>query len=210
MLIYSFVFTFVNNLEYFQSPVAFSTPQPYFISLHFLHFAAFWTVPKAIYFTKIKLTFLPRSLLNPVQNFRWWLRLSSTFSRWTTGRHWWVHRRHFIEFIDFQSLYLHWLTQFRGDFASRQNIQAEKPRDRKPCTYTHIQRLLFSPFHSISFPLTLPLSISFSLSLSLSLSLTHKHIRIFLIYQRNRLLIYYLPTPPLGQDMTQGQFLSGV
>ena len=21
---------------------------------------------------------------------------------------------------------------------------------------------------------------------------------------------YYLPTPPLGQDMTQGQFLSGV
>ena len=22
--------------------------------------------------------------------------------------------------------------------------------------------------------------------------------------------IYYLPTPPLGQDMTQGQFLSGV
>ena len=23
-------------------------------------------------------------------------------------------------------------------------------------------------------------------------------------------LIFYLPTPPLGQDMTQGQFLSGV
>ena len=23
-------------------------------------------------------------------------------------------------------------------------------------------------------------------------------------------LIYYLPTPPLGQDMTRGQFLSGV
>ena len=23
-------------------------------------------------------------------------------------------------------------------------------------------------------------------------------------------LRYYLPTPPLGQDMTQGQFLSGV
>ena len=23
-------------------------------------------------------------------------------------------------------------------------------------------------------------------------------------------LWYYLPTPPLGQDMTQGQFLSGV
>ena len=22
--------------------------------------------------------------------------------------------------------------------------------------------------------------------------------------------LYYLPTPPLGQDMTQGQFLSGV
>ena len=24
------------------------------------------------------------------------------------------------------------------------------------------------------------------------------------------LLLSYLPTPPLGQDMTQGQFLSGV
>ena len=23
-------------------------------------------------------------------------------------------------------------------------------------------------------------------------------------------LLFYLPTPPLGQDMTQGQFLSGV
>ena len=23
-------------------------------------------------------------------------------------------------------------------------------------------------------------------------------------------IYYYLPTPPLGQDMTQGQFLSGV
>ena len=28
------------------------------------------------------------------------------------------------------------------------------------------------------------------------------------MYQRDRW--YYLPTPPLGQDMTQGQFLSGV
>ena len=26
----------------------------------------------------------------------------------------------------------------------------------------------------------------------------------------NNLQRYYLPTPPLGQDMTQGQFLSGV
>ena len=26
----------------------------------------------------------------------------------------------------------------------------------------------------------------------------------------NDLLLSYLPTPPLGQDMTQGQFLSGV
>ena len=26
----------------------------------------------------------------------------------------------------------------------------------------------------------------------------------------NNLQWYYLPTPPLGQDMTQGQFLSGV
>ena len=27
------------------------------------------------------------------------------------------------------------------------------------------------------------------------------------LYRQN---VYYLPTPPLGQDMTQGQFLSGV
>ena len=27
------------------------------------------------------------------------------------------------------------------------------------------------------------------------------------LWKNNR---YYLPTPPLGQDMTQGQFLSGV
>ena len=25
-----------------------------------------------------------------------------------------------------------------------------------------------------------------------------------------RFVLFYLPTPPLGQDMTQGQFLSGV
>ena len=35
-----------------------------------------------------------------------------------------------------------------------------------------------------------------------------------LIGQRVRVRVtrlrYYLPTPPLGQDMTQGQFLSGV
>ena len=29
-------------------------------------------------------------------------------------------------------------------------------------------------------------------------------------YQKFRLVLSYLPTPPLGQDMTQGQFLSGV
>ena len=28
--------------------------------------------------------------------------------------------------------------------------------------------------------------------------------------ERNAVIISYLPTPPLGQDMTQGQFLSGV
>ncbi len=31
-----------------------------------------------------------------------------------------------------------------------------------------------------------------------------------LIGQRVRVTMLYLPTPPLGQDMTQGQFLSGV
>ena len=30
------------------------------------------------------------------------------------------------------------------------------------------------------------------------------------IYKDEYGLRYYLPTPPLGQDMTQGQFLSGV
>ena len=33
-------------------------------------------------------------------------------------------------------------------------------------------------------------------------------------YEQNKVNMnldrYYLPTPPLGQDMTQGQFLSGV
>ena len=33
---------------------------------------------------------------------------------------------------------------------------------------------------------------------------THTHTYIYILYR------YYLPTPPLGQDMTQGQFLSGV
>ena len=28
--------------------------------------------------------------------------------------------------------------------------------------------------------------------------------------ERSKSFRYYLPTPPLGQDMTQGQFLSGV
>ena len=42
----------------------------------------------------------------------------------------------------------------------------------------------------------------FSLSIALSLSLS--------IYIYIYIYIYpYLPTPPLGQDMTQGQFLSG-
>ena len=39
-----------------------------------------------------------------------------------------------------------------------------------------------------------------SLSLSLSLSLSHTHTHFVCV------CISYLPTPPLGQDMTQGQF----
>ncbi len=30
------------------------------------------------------------------------------------------------------------------------------------------------------------------------------------IPKTQEIIRYYLPTPPLGQDMTQGQFLSGV
>ena len=36
-------------------------------------------------------------------------------------------------------------------------------------------------------------------------SIWHLSVNIYIIY-----LLSYLPTPPLGQDMTQGQFLSGV
>ena len=55
-----------------------------------------------------------------------------------------------------------------------------------------------------------------SLSLSLSLSLISTSLFRFIIFIMSlslslSLYIYiYLPTPPLGQDMTQGQFLSGV
>ena len=49
-----------------------------------------------------------------------------------------------------------------------------------------------------------------SLSLSLSLSLSPPPLSLSLyIYIYNHIYIY-LPTPPLGQDMIQGQFLSGV
>ena len=33
---------------------------------------------------------------------------------------------------------------------------------------------------------------------------------IFILHSFSAMSRYYLPTPPLGQDMTQGQFLSGV
>ena len=82
-------------------------------------------------------------------------------------------------------------------------------------------------------PLSLSLSLSPSLSLSLSLGPSpssqdscqqSKCAKIFehgvwvalaIGYSQKRisltlLLLSYLPTPPLGQDMTQGQFLSGV
>ena len=39
------------------------------------------------------------------------------------------------------------------------------------------------------------------------------NLQLLLEYHSNKEKItrrYYLPTPPLGQDMTQGQFLSGV
>ena len=45
------------------------------------------------------------------------------------------------------------------------------------------------------------------LSLSLSLYI-YIYIYVYLVEVNNGLS--YLPTPPLGQDMTQGQFLSGV
>ena len=37
---------------------------------------------------------------------------------------------------------------------------------------------------------------------------TLKHIKATISSETNKR--YYLPTPPLGQDMTQGHFLSGV
>ena len=61
----------------------------------------------------------------------------------------------------------------------------------------------------VSFSLSLSLSLSFFFSLILSsflsFSLSAFGRIMFQILSR-----YYLPTPPLGQDMTQGQFLSGV
>ena len=39
---------------------------------------------------------------------------------------------------------------------------------------------------------------------------THTHTHAYLNFRFIYRYLYYLPTPPLGQDMTQGQFLSGV
>ena len=75
----------------------------------------------------------------------------------------------------------------------------KRSKSLKICISMWIKKIWCQSLLSLSLSLSLPPSLSLFLSLSLSLSTI------------TTFRLSYLPTPPLGQDMTQGQiFLSGV